>query len=296
MGLVLTSVQNLLELRDLGFFKNSNSVCEMGSQELMLKKNDLKSLFECAGIKTDLVDQYPDIDNWPNHPRCSSKNLFKTLGLNEYQSIDINSEHGAIGHDLNNPFEDVSMFNKFDLVTDFGTCSHIFNIPECYKTMHKLVKTGGLIIVQQQIMKGSGYFFLDTPILHAMAAANNYKIISTNYIVRTGTKTAEGSDHYYFIPMALPLLDVINYGKITGIDVHAVFQKQNDNDYKFPYTGSIMKDNFSSKGFGRMYTQDPLSSHYIPSSKLNIEEVSFKKIITEFFKRSKNRIKNIFFR
>ena len=38
MGLAVTSVQNLLELRDLGFFKNSNSVCEMGSQELMLKK------------------------------------------------------------------------------------------------------------------------------------------------------------------------------------------------------------------------------------------------------------------
>ena len=40
MGLGIASVQNILELYNLGYLKNSKSIIEMGSQELHLKKEE----------------------------------------------------------------------------------------------------------------------------------------------------------------------------------------------------------------------------------------------------------------
>ena len=38
MGLKLVPIQNILELKSLGYFKDMDSVLEIGSQELDLKK------------------------------------------------------------------------------------------------------------------------------------------------------------------------------------------------------------------------------------------------------------------
>jgi len=291
MGIDIKTIQHLLELKNLGYFKNSSSVCEIGSQELHIKKNDLKELFEYASLPVNLIDKYPNMDIWPGQPRCSSKHLYKTLGFDKYQSIDINSEHGAIKHDLNIPFEDKSKFNKFDLVTDFGSCEHVFNVAECYKTIHKLTKPGGYIIINQEVVKGNGYFAFDKGILHGMAAANNYKIICTYYVITPGTKTKDGSLHTYLIPMAESLFNSIDFAKIRSVGVYALFQKQDDSDYKFPYQGSLMNEKYNHAGFNRIYFKDPLSYAYIPSANLITEEINFKILIKEFFRRLLNRIK-----
>ena len=125
MGLGIAAVQNTLELHNLGHLKNFKSIIEIGSQELHLKKEDLKQLFDNAGLKSDLVDEYPNINNWPERPRCSAKYFYESLGIKEYQCMDINADYDAIVHDLNKPFEDKSKFNKFDIVTDHGSCIKI---------------------------------------------------------------------------------------------------------------------------------------------------------------------------
>ena len=74
MGLNIAAIQNTLELYNLGHLKNSKNVLEIGSQELHLKKADLKQLFDNAGLKSDLVDEYPS-NNWPEKTEMSSKIL-----------------------------------------------------------------------------------------------------------------------------------------------------------------------------------------------------------------------------
>ena len=143
-----------------------------------MKKEDLKELFEYAGLKSDLVDEYPNINNWPEQPRCSSKFFYESLGIKEYQSIDINGDYGAMVHDLNKPFEDRSKFNKFDNVTDYGACEHAFNIAECYRTMHNLTKLGGYIIIEQSLLKGNGYFKFDESFLKGLLQQTAIKLFS----------------------------------------------------------------------------------------------------------------------
>ena len=48
MGLNIAGIQNILELWQLGYLKNSKKIIEMGSQELHLKSND----FERYGTKS----------------------------------------------------------------------------------------------------------------------------------------------------------------------------------------------------------------------------------------------------
>jgi hypothetical protein len=280
MGLGLAAVQNTLELHNLGHLKNSKSVLEIGSQELHLKKEDLKQLFDNAGIKSDLVDEYPNLNNWPEKPRCSSKFFYESLGIKEYQCMDMNGDYGAIVHDLNKPFEDRSKFNKFDIVTDHGSCEHVFNIAECYRTMHNLTKLGGYIIVAQAIWKGNGYFKFDESFFEGIAAANNYKIIFNSYEISPGEKTKNGSHLQFHIPRNRELFNVLDFSKLEGLGIYGVLQKTKEDEFKIPYQGKFMKEVYNiSGGFNRFYSKEPMGYTYVPSSTLEVEAAPFRFLI-----------------
>ena len=291
MGISISAVQNTLELYNLGYLKKANSIIEIGSQELIIKKNDLKELFEYAGLKGSLVEEYPNVNNFPDRPRCSAKHFYESLGISNYQCIDINGEHGAIVHDLNKPFDDSFKFNQFDIVTDHGSCEHIFNISECYKTVHNLAKPGGYIIIEQQVIKGNGYFMFDRAFFEGMAAANNYKIVFGSYVIITGTKTKNGSLHMYHVPMTEPVFNSINLSKVENINIYVVFQKQNKDEFKIPYQDDLMKEKYNCAGFNRIYFKDPMSYSYIPAANLTTEETPFKVLIKEFFRRLIKKLK-----
>jgi len=296
MALGPAAVQVTLELHNLGYFKKSSSVIEIGSQELHLKNNDLKEFFDYAGLQSNLVDVYPNIDNYPNQPRCTSKYFYQSLGFKEYECIDINTKHNAIKHDLNKPFKDESKFNKFDLVTDFGACEHVFNIAECYTTMHNLTKPGGYIFIAQGVLNSNGYFLFDSPFIEGMAMANNYKIIYNCYCI--STRTENGTSRQFNIPMSKTLFNVINFGKVKSVSVYAVLQKQNEDKFIMPSLENQfqpnmgrMKEGHYNFGFNRMYFKDPLGYSIIPSPKLTIEETPFKLLVKEFFRRLLKKIR-----
>tara|TARA_B100001996_G_scaffold382681_1_gene375219 strand:+ start:1757 stop:2641 length:885 start_codon:yes stop_codon:yes gene_type:complete len=292
MGVSIAAIQNTLELYNLGYLKKTKSIIEIGSQELIVKKNDLKEFFDYAGLESGLVDAYPNINNFPNKPRCSSKHFYKSLGINEYESIDINGEHGAIVYDLNKPFNDKTKFNKFDIVTDHGSSEHVFNTPEVFKTMHNLVKPGGLIIVSQQVLKGNGYFLFDRAFFEGIAAANKYKIIFASYMLAPGTQTKNGSNHQFHLPLSEHIFNSINFAKIENLNIYFVLQKQHDEEFKIPYQDNLMKETYNCVGFNRIYFKDPMSYSYIPAAKLTTEETPFKTLIKEFFRRLIKKIKN----
>ena len=304
MGLGVAPIQNILELKNLGYFKNMESVLEIGSQELHMKKEDLKELFEINGLEKNLVEEFPDIKNWPFSPRCSSKHLYKALGLDDYSSIDLNGEHGAIVYDLNKPFDDKSLFNKFDITTDFGSCEHVFNISECYNTMHKLTKPGGYLIIAQATVKGNGFFTFDESFYEGIAAANGYKIIYSSYFVQTGEKTENGSFHEFHIPRNSKLLNVLDHVKLrnpeknTGIGIYGVFQKVNDDKFHMPQQGGISnKDVYNGVvGFDRGYLKETMGYQYIPTAKITMEDASLvvilKSLIKWFKKKQESLLEN----
>lgn len=263
----------------------------MGSQELHLKAADFEEMVKMAGVVNYEKGNFPDFDNWPKQPRCPSKSLYSMLGINEYCSLDLNEELGSISHDYNLPFEDTSMYSQFDIVTDHGACEHAFNIAESYRTMHRLCSTGGLIIIAQQLWRGNGYYLFDKPFFEGIAAANNYKIVFSSYIVGTCTKTKSGSDYEFHIPMNRDLLLTLDLNRVSGIGVYAVLQKKTEADFQFPYQGHYLSEKQGHIGFNRFFYKDPPGYSYIPVA--DYSEFSGKVLAKELFKRFKNKI-NIF--
>jgi len=286
MGLNIAGIQNILELWQLGYLKNSKKIIEMGSQELHLKSNDFERIIKIAGINNYEKEKFINIENWPEHPRCSSKHFYNMIGLDKYCSLDINKEHGAIEHDYNFPFEDNSMFSQFDIVTDHGTCEHAFNIAEAYRTMHKLCKHNGLIIIQQALWGGNGYYLLDKYFFDGLVAANNYKVLFNSYVITPKTKTKDGSPLSFHVPMSKDLLDTLEISKIESINVYGVLQKQIDSDFKFAYQNSMISKKQGHLGFNRMFYKDPPSYSFIPSVG---DDISTKVLIKEIYKRVKKR-------
>ena len=291
MGLGIAAVQNIVEMYASGYFKNCKSVLEIGSQELHLGKDDIKELFKQANLDSSQVDKFKDIDNFPKHkPKASTKPFYNALGLSEYTCIDVNQEHGAIGHDLNLPFLDKSKYNNFDVVTDFGSCEHVFNVVEAYKTMHNLLKPKGYFIVAQGVLKGNGYFLFDNSFFSGFAAANNYKIISSSYIVLTKAKSENESDLHYHIPLSRDLFDVLDFSKLDNVAIYMVMQKQEDKEFVIPYQHSIMSNKYNFAGYNRMYHQDPISYSYLPEQKNEMRHYAFKNLLLEVLKRIKVKI------
>ena len=287
MGLGIAAVQNTLELSKLGLLEGTNKIAEMGSQELHLTALDLEEMIKMAGLNNFQKDKFPNIDNWPNFPRCSAKYFYQFLGIKEYVSIDMNKQHGSIPQDFNLPLEDTSLYSQFDLVTDHGACEHAFNIAETYRTMHRLCKPKGLIVIAQSLWGGNGYFLYDESFFDGIAAANNYKIIFNSYVIATGSKTPNGSDNQFHIPLNRDLLKTIDLSK-TSIGVYVVLQKQDKSDFKFPYQGQYLAKKQGHFGFNRIYHQNPLSSSFLPEAK--ITALSGRELLKELFRRIKSRI------
>ena len=288
MGLGIAVIQNIVEMYSLGYFKNSKSILEIGSQQLSCTKGDIKELFKQANLDSEQVDSFKDINNFPaKRPKASAKPFYNALGLTEYSCIDINEQDYTIGHDLNKPFLDKSKFNKYDVVTDFGSCEHVFNIAEAYKTMHNLLKPEGYFIVCQGVLKANGYFLFDNSFFAGFAAANNYKIISSSYLVQTKVKTENQSDLHFHIPLSRELFDVLDYSKLDGISIYVVMQKQEDKEFKMPYQHSLMSQTYNFSGYNRMYHQDPIGYSFLPVSKIEVRHLTFKKLLLEVIKRIK---------
>lgn len=69
--------------------------------------------------------------------------LFRAMGANEVETLDVSAFEGAtIVHDLNQPLPQ-ALHGRFDAVVDGGTLEHVFNVPVAMKNAMDAVAPGG---------------------------------------------------------------------------------------------------------------------------------------------------------
>ena len=123
---------------------------------------------------------------------------------------------------------------------------------------------------------------------YGIAAANNYKILFDSYVINTCTKTKNGSEHGFHIPINKELLNTIDMTKVSWLGVHAVLQKQEDSDFKIPYQGNYLSEQQGHLGFNRLFYKDPPGGYsYIPvfDLKSTSGKVLFKELINKVINR-----------
>ena len=226
------------ELYKRGFFKSIKNVIDMGDQDLNLDYKQLKESLNFLNIK-DFDETLLHAKTYPQRPRLSSSFLWKILGIEKTDRLDlikldrIKSDPltNFFKVDLNHPLEDQIKFSPYDFVTDLGNNEHPFNVVESYKSMHKLCKENGFLLIHQGVFGGNGFYNFDISFFENLAAVNNYTCVySALVFVKKDNYFCTPADHAYYKMVDINVLD--------QIEIIYIFKKNSQKDFVYPYQGS----------------------------------------------------------
>ena len=151
-------------------------------------------------------------------------------------------------------------------------------------------KAGWYSYIVSGRLKTNGYFLLDRSFFEGIAAANNYKILGSNYIVHLRNKTPSGSYKQFRIPCSNDFFEILDFRLIDSVGIEMVLEKTEDEDFKIPYQDDLMKEKYNHLGFNKIFSHDDMSWSYIPKFNNKIEKFTFKVLLKEFFKKLKNKL------
>jgi hypothetical protein len=137
--------------------------------------------------------------------------------------------------DLNGP---VSIPRQFDVVLNLGTAEHIFNIAQCYKSMHELTRPGGLIVTCGPFT-GSldhGFYTVQPTFYYDLAAANHYLLMVVLVVSLSPQSIVQIGDRDEFLTLAKEGRLPLNSG------IYAVFRKASqETPFTMPIQGYYAK-------------------------------------------------------
>ncbi len=288
MGINYKTAEIISEFTNRGLFKECDSVLDMGDMDLNLNFDQIKTLCETYNLKFD-ASLFNRSKHFPERPRVSSSMFWKTIGLNTCERMDINAikrddndKTNVIIKDLNFPLDQQNLYNKYNIVTDFGNNEHPFNIVEAYKTMHKVCKKNGYLIVQQALMGGNGFYQFDHCTIDSIAAVNSYSIIFSCFLINK-------DNEIFSTQLDKKVLKILNLNEIKNIYMMYILKKNNSEDFKFPYQGRgkqlDVKELYSLKTIFKSQNSEDI---HLPT---NNESITNKNLIKIFFKRILKKLK-----
>jgi hypothetical protein len=109
---------------------------------------------------------------WVSRP---AREFYAELGAGRCESIDANGKASILA-DLNWPLDPHP--GAFDLVVDGGTSEHIFDVAQCWATIHSLCRAGGMIFFEKPHdgYAEHGFYNFQATFFRDVAVANGYKM------------------------------------------------------------------------------------------------------------------------
>ena len=132
--------------------------------------------------------------------------------------------------------------------------------------------------MSQAAYRGNGYYAYDTSFLEGMAAANNYRILYSSFVI-----------NQLHVPLSWELMDTFDWTKIGEFRVFYVMQKQSESDFRTPYQGVFLSMIQKNVGYELQYLQNPPGRSYTPIHSL--KDIHDKVLFSEFRKRLYKKIK-----
>ena len=112
------------------------------------------------------------------------------FGYAKYRAIDLGDLRADWQCDLNHP---VDIPERFDTIANFGTGEHIFNISEVFRSMHVLLREGGLQLHVMPVCGdvNHGFYNIHPTVYLDVAKANDYVVEDIRYIDEIDRRTTE---------------------------------------------------------------------------------------------------------
>ena len=103
----------------------------------------------------------------------TSSELFLSLGYTEVVDVDYNGL-AKINHDLNIPLPE-AFRGRFALVYDGGTCEHVCNIGQAFRSMAESCAVGGHVLQESPVVPyGQAYYGIDPQVQRDFFGANGF--------------------------------------------------------------------------------------------------------------------------
>lgn len=178
---VMTFWFSLLARR--GAFDGLQSIIELGPQDMQTTRAVVEQIARrhaADRVEETLAAFYPD--GGDAFAPDGQQTLYALFGLSPYQSIDVADARATYTYDLNEPVSRGQL--QCDVVTNFGTAEHCFNIAAVFETVHNLLAPGGLAL---HVLPAFGDldhgFYNINPMLYGrLARANGYQIADVRYV------------------------------------------------------------------------------------------------------------------
>ena len=157
------------------------TILQLGKQSLYVEADQLPGIAQRFGFTADISNVSFDETGEYVESTYNDIVFFQKLGFQQVLSLDVNDYEGAsIVHDMNEPIS-ASLSNKFNFVYDGGTLEHIFDLPQCLRNIHALLKVDGLVAHAQVSHNhlDHGFYMFSPTLFWDYYHANGYRILKS---------------------------------------------------------------------------------------------------------------------
>lgn len=174
-------------LKRKGLWPSNGSMLELGPQDILTTEPVLRSVLnglfgEETGLRV-VGELFKEGTLVPN----AQIRLYRALGASAYVSLDLLDPRSRYHFDLNQP---VDIAERFDVVTNFGTSEHIFNIGMSLQNADLLTAQGGLLLFVLPAFGhiNHGFYNIHPTLYFDLAKANGYSVEDILYIDNFGVR------------------------------------------------------------------------------------------------------------
>jgi hypothetical protein len=181
------------------------AVLDLGPQDLWIEREPLYRIARRHLRPADCERTIAAIFDGKSPKADAQPAFYSIFGGGSYRSIDLTDPRADYSVDLNQPLSE--NIGRYDVVTNFGTTEHVFNIGQSFANIHRLLKVGG---IQLHAIPSYGYidhgFYNIHPCAYLdMAKANNYDLVDVLYIDNINIRMARPIEVTPFDFSTLPI-------------------------------------------------------------------------------------------
>lgn len=204
----------LRRLAERNCFDRLQNVIDLGPQDIQVERPILERAMRSLAPRDEMDGLLARIYGSGNAAGPDAQAPFyKLFGLGPYASIDVADERATYRLDLSEPVEAVP---EFDVVTNFGTTEHVFNIGEAFRSIHRLTRPGGISLhcVPCFAFINHGFYNIHPNLFVEMACANEYELVDFSYFdnafVRNVRLSRGGVEYFDLDSLPVKLADMEN--------------------------------------------------------------------------------------
>jgi SAM-dependent methyltransferase len=196
----------LSRLAKKNIIKQGDSIVELGPQDILCSRPALNFYGQRHCDDPTLTKKLDEIYD-DGEPRPILPSVFYSIfGTKKYRSVDLFDPRSDWMRDCNYPFK---LPERFNIVTNFGTAEHVFNIGSVFRSIHDALLPDGVALHVLPAFGDidHGFFNVHPTVYLDLATANNYTIDDLCYVdrwdIRNKVLEADPSEDFDFD--ALPI-------------------------------------------------------------------------------------------